>query len=333
MGEPITEGLEGNEKNFFRFGGSSTMNRKSYLKIGMVVTGLSMALNAQTVTFNTPSAGMTVREQNIVATSQIDTSKLKGKKIKITLARFDGKKETVIKSGQYAVNDYSQKFELGSIKDANIGGSEFLRVKWEVPQTDMKGVIEPIGVSVLDSTSAKISLQAKKVTCEMNLAGVKAALSNDDWVALDQSQFAIVWNDKALGFLVKKGSDTNAVQLCIDGKNGKNAFLSFPDRMITYIPAKDSLVANYVKRRVDQDGIKYLPQQWENEIKKSAEGELVLVTVPWFDLGMIPFDERVIGFSVFRLDAQEAAVNAFPATAKKEIPGTWGNLKIVAKKS
>ena len=73
-----------------------------------------------------------------------------------------------------------------------------------------------------------------------------------------------------------------------DGKNGKNAFLSYPDRIISYIPAKDSLNTIHYKRDVKEDTLRYTDKLWQSEIKKEIIGEKVVISMPWADIGVIP---------------------------------------------
>lgn len=290
----------------------------------------SFLLYGDVVTFNSPGSWATLRTDKIVAKMQIDTAKVEKKKIKLNLISSDDGKEKNVSSKLYNVNDYSQEFELAELKTGILGGKKFLKIKWEIPGTKKAGETDPFGIVKLEDGEESADLiSAKAAGGPITAADLKGSLSDADFTSLSSSGFCVVWSDKALGIVFKKSGLPEGVLFCIDGKNGKNAFLSFPDRMIRYYTAKDSLKNYYFKRKIASDKISYDEKAWHSEISKSADADIAVVTVPWSDLGMLPFDNRVIGFSAFALDEKGEAVSSFPAKAEREIPGTWASLKFV----
>jgi hypothetical protein len=300
-----------------------------YSKVLSCIVAFAALLCGQAVTFSNPGAWMTLRDKNVIASSQVDTAKCRGKKIKINLVLCDGAKEKIICSKNYPITDYSQKFELCSPPRSVIGGSSFLRINWDIAGTDSKGVIEPIGLAALNADNEKITLEAKKIAGAMTIAGLNSTITQGAFISVGNQKASIVWNDQFLGLLCKKSTDNSKLLLSIDGKNGKNSFLSFPDRFIAYHTQGDSVLAQYFKRIVEKNSVQYLPQVWINEIKKYTEGDFVLLTIPWYDLGIIPSEGRIMGFGLFSMDAQDKVLQSFPEQSAKDIPGTWGNLKIV----
>lgn len=298
------------------------------LKRTLVVLALGLMVSAfrlvgQTVTFHSPTAWKTQREREIVAKTLLDTAKIASKKITFSAIRVqDGKSKTVA-SRTCKVEGYSHEQSLVTLKEPVIGGRDFLRIEWRVPGSEDKGVLEPFGIVVLDEAAVE------KVACR-NLSKPLTTASGvelvaDEPTALGDMQFCAAWTDKELSLVVRGGANGESITFCFDGKNGKNAFLSYADRFVTYAPAGDSLQALHYERSVSDTGIVYKKGTWIHEITRQKDGDVAVITVPWHDLGMQPFDGRRFGFCVFVQDTvgKEAA---FPSGAQREIPGTWGDM-------
>jgi hypothetical protein len=307
------------------------MSQITIVKVAAILLVSSTLLFSQNVSFSSPNPWVTMREKGVIATSQVDTSKLKGKKIKIVLSQCGNGKENALATRNFSISDYSQKFDCGSAPELFVGGKDFLRIKWEVPGSDMKGTIEPIGIAVLNNDSSIIYDEALKISGELTAAAVKNKYGDAGLRTVGKFQAAISWNDQTLAFVCSK-TGSGALLLSIDGKNGKNAFLSFPDRFIGYQGKNDSLLADYYQRTIDKSAIQYVPQRWVNSIIKIIKDDLVLITIPWSDLGILPFDGRIIGYSLFNIEEDGKQSQAHPVKAIREIPGTWGNLKLVVGK-
>jgi len=206
-----------------------------------------------------------------------------------------------------------------------IGGKDYLFIEWKVEGTDKEGTVAPFGiVNLHDDDPKKGALSCKKITGSMNAGSVIGVLKDNDFVAAGSGKFCAVWNSEKLGFVCKNYKEIENLTLVVDGKNGKNAFLSFSDRIISYYPANDSLQAVYYKRGVRDEGIDYQEKNWKQEITKEVKDNTVLIAVPWHDLAILPIDGRIFGFAVFATSEEKTA--AVPETAQKEIPGTWGNM-------
>ena len=97
----------------------------------------------------------------------------------------------------------------------------------------------------------------------------------------------LLWNTKTLSIIIKKSAAKGAVKFTFDGKNAKNAFVSFADKMLDYVTDKDSIFA-YENDRVCSDSITYTPKVWINEIKKVSDKDYALVTIPGTILACFP---------------------------------------------
>ncbi len=293
--------------------------------VALILTFLTGYIFGQAVTFHSPVPWITLRQNNIIAKTLIDTSEVKGNAVKLTLSKIvDGRTKRVA-SKKFKTVDYSQEYELGAIDVDILGGNDYLSISWTVDNTDKKGKIEPFGiVRLIQEDPTKGALQCKEIAGTFSASAVDAACKDEDFTALGTGKFCAVWNTEKFGLFIKNCKDLDNIRFSIDGKNGKNAFLAYSDRVITYFPKNDSLNATYCKRRVDKKGIAYDVKKWTQEITKEVQDGLVLVMVPWYDLAILPVDGRIFGFAAFAQGSNDMVT--VPEKAQKEIPGTWGNL-------
>ena len=96
-------------------------------------------------------------------------------------------------------------------------------------------------------------------------------------------------------------------------------------RRIYYYPKTDSIRLIYYKRSVSDSSIHYKEKEWIQEIKVDRKNDIVLISIPWYDLGMIAAEDRIFGFASFVTESKKKAI-AMPNSAKSKIPGTWGNV-------
>lgn len=290
--------------------------------------GFTSVVFGQAVTFHSPVPWITLRENKIIAKTLIDTAEVKTNSVKLTLSKVINGKKVHIASKKFKSKDYSQELELATIDDKVIGGKDFLRIDWKVLGTDKKGIIFPFGVVEIGEVTEDDAIKCKKFSGKLEADAVKGQLQDKDFLTVGNLMFCPVWNDKNLGLVCKKLKGTESISFTIDGKNGKNAFLAFSDRIVTYYPKADSLYSVSYRRGVAEDSIQYNERKWAQEVKKEVKEDLVLITVPWHDIGMLASDGRIFGFGIFAKISEKESV-AFPETAKKEIPGTWGNVVLV----
>lgn len=309
---------------------------------GILFTAAFNLVFSQAITFQSPMPWITLRGNNIVAKALIDTAEVKGRPITVVLTKVEKGKKVKISSKTYKSTDYSNEYDLGTVPSKTLGGKDYLRIEWLIPGTEKKGSkdkkagadknaspekkgsVEPFGIVILgDSLSNKIT--GKKVA-SLDIGSVSAALSESEYVTIGNSQFGLVWNEKQFGIVCKNSTTADSVTVCVDPKNGKNAFLSFADRFITYFPQKDSLAAYYFKRKIIADsGLKYDTEKWIQEIKKEKKDNIVLIICPWYDLGMVAAADRTFGFAVF---SYKSGTKSFPDKGIKETPGTWANMTL-----
>lgn len=289
-----------------------------FLSLASIVFG-------QSVSFHSPVPWITLRENKIIAKALIDTAEVKKKAVKLTLSKVVKGKKIHIAAKTVKSEDYSQEYELAAVKGEMIGGNDFLRIDWKVLGTDKKGVIFPFGIAKIGEVTENDAVTCKKISSNLEAASLKTQLQDTDYVTAGSLMFCPVWNDTMFGLVCKNVKEMANVTFAIDGKNGKNAFLAFADRMVSYFPDNDSLNAFYYKRGIEKEAIKYDEKEWIQEIKKETKEGIVVISIPWYDLGMLASDGRIFGFSAFASISEKESV-AYPKQAKKENPGTWGNV-------
>lgn len=282
----------------------------------------TQAIVGQALTFHSPVPWITLRENTVAAKALIDTAEVKNSNVKLILSKVENGKKKQIARKVFKPKDYSFEHEMTNLKKNIIGGINYLMVEWSVSGTDKTGAIKPFGIVKFDKDPVENPLKSRKLTCAIEPSAVKNVLKEDDFTILGDCKFCAVWDDKVLGIVVKDLKEQSDLSFLIDGKNGKNAFLSFSDRELQYYPKNDSLSAVYYKRVVTDKVIEYRPEKWINEISKSANEELLVISFPWYDIAINPTDGRMFGFAAF----VNSSKVAYPESADKFIPGTWGNL-------
>jgi hypothetical protein len=278
----------------------------------------------QIIAFNSPMPWITQRNDSITVRAQIDTAQLKKKK-EITLSAVlvnDRGGKTALVRKTFPVTDYSGEFALGSIKKNLAGGRSFVRIDWSIPAAGgATGSIEPVGIAALDRLPEATAVAVARCTdgSGPDVSGIRES----DFRAAGGTKFALAWNKEALFIVLVRKPAPGTVRFAIDGKNGKNAFLSYADRVVLYWPAKDSLAGVHFSREIMKGALAYGEKPWLNEISKSVAGNTVVVRIPWSDAGIIPFEERKMGLGVAVFDAKERQSAAFPEKADFFLPATW----------
>jgi hypothetical protein len=303
--------------------GSHTMIRQLLSAAIFVVSSVSF-LYSQTVALNSPAAWSTLRTDSVVAKAQIDTAGMKRKQVDYTLSSVIGGVTKVIIKKQVKVTDVSNDAFLAKLNSSVLGGTDYLKVEWSADS--QKGEILPFGIVDLGKLPKIAPIQAKMVDDGATLKGIGEALKDEQFNKCGARSFALNWNSKALYIIIKKTSDSSELLFGLDGKNGKNAFVAYPDRFI--VSKKDSVWGAHFNREIVNAVLKYSPLSWNNEITKEVVGDKIVVRMPWYDTGIVPFDGRIIGFGAFSKD-KEKIIASNPEKAKEFIPGTWGNLLLV----
>jgi hypothetical protein len=278
--------------------------------------------SAQVITFNSPAPWITQRNDSIIVKAQLDTSKFSNKKITLAVSKVENGKKTVIKEKTFKVKDITHDFFLGLAGIGIVGGKDFLQIDWSVPKSTEKGSFAPVGIVKLSAIDKNESVHVMK-TAE-DIAAV-SAVKDVHYTQLQDQQYGLLWNDKQLVVVVKKATVPGVIRFAFDGKNGKNAFLSYPDKIVDFVAEKDSLSA-FDYQRTYQDSITYTAKSWKNDITKVTENDCVIITIPWSDLGLLPFEGRQLGFSVYSVGVNNSISAALPENAKMFIPGTWGTI-------
>ena len=292
----------------------------------LLVAGGVWSGYTQVISINTPLPWVSLRNDTLIVRAQVDTAALKNKKLSLTLQTVKKGKKSVIASKIFPITDPSGEFSFGKIRKNLIGGEEFLQVKWAVKGTKDEGSIEPIGIADLTPFTKTDTLRAGHVSDNITMKDIATAVG-DKFTQTGTAAYAFAWNKNAFFAVLKKGAGNDTVKFTIDGKTGKNAFLSYPDRFVVVSPS-DSIVVKgmHYQRAVKTDALMYTAEEWRCEMTHEVVGDRVVVRLPWYDTGMIPFEERTIGFGVFVTDAKGRSVAALPSGAQTFIPATWGIL-------
>ena len=285
---------------------------------------------AQIITFNSPTPWLTLRSDSIVVKAQLDTAKFPKKKITLTASKIEGNKKKQIATKTFKVSDFTQDFTLGVAGVNLLGGKDFLKINWSVPGSKDSGFCAPVGIVNISKIAKTDSLRAVKSSVEVDIKNVAAAVSGAKFTKIKDREIALKWTPTALLIICKKipasAAAGGAITFVFDGKNGKNAFTAFSDKMLDYLEGKDSIYS-YINERDCSDSISYKQKPWISEIVKSSDKDNVVIRIPWYDIGIgKPFDGRIMGFSIFLVSDKAAVLAAYPDKAVVLIPGSWGNL-------
>jgi hypothetical protein len=303
------------------------MKRECAKTMAALMAFCAVGAYGQIIAFNGPMPWITQRNDSITVRAQIDTAQLKKDKV-INLSAVlvnDRQQKTVLAKKAFRVTDYSGEFALGAVKKDLVGGRSYIKIDWSLPAAaGGKGSLEPVGIAALDKLPAPdlIAVPRLKDGASPDVSGLKES----DFRAVGTTRFALGWNDGALFIVLVKRQATGSVRFAIDGKNGKNAFLSFADRVVMYGPGKDSLRGAHFSREIRDGRLTYEEKPWPNEITKSASGDRVVIRVPWSDAGIIPFEERKFGMGITAFDAKGGQTAAVPRKADFYLPATWCDL-------
>ncbi len=305
--------------------------------VATIFAGIMQSAFSQAITFNSPLPWVSLRNDTIVVRAQADTALLRNKTLTLKLSSVKNGRKSVISTKSFPIDDPSGEFSFGSIRKKLVGGEEFLRISWETKSpkgakkdstavADEKGTIEPIGIADLSAIGPADTVAAVKVGDKASLTEAAAKIG-ENLRQTGKISYGMAWNKDALFIVVKKATENGSVHFAFDGKSGKNAFLSYPDRIVSCSFADSVTVKGiHYERLISKDSLHYKEQVWRNEITHEASGDRLLVRVPWFDTGMIPFEDRTIGFGVFVTDEKGKTIAATPASAQFYIPATWGML-------
>jgi hypothetical protein len=278
------------------------------------------------VTFNSPGQWLTERSDKIVLKVQLDTSKIPQKKVAVVLSKMEGGKKKVLANKTFKVTDYSQEFALGSAGSSLLGGKDFLKIEWSLPGAKDKGSLFPVGIVDVDKLARIEPLHAAKTAAAVDQNSVADLCAKAKFQSLKGCEFALFWSPKVLSIVCKKGQGGGIVRFAFDGKNGKNAFISYSDRVVDLFTAKDSINAFMHNRVAVTDSISYPTKPWETEIKTFTAKDFAVVNIPLYDIGLVGQDDRVIGFSAYSVDEKGTSLAAYPEKAKLLLPGSWSSV-------
>jgi len=295
----------------------------------------ALAQDDAPVVVTSPSSWSTLRSDSVLVSAQVDTARLPKGSIDFKVVRRSGARSSVLFSKSVRAEDAAVDAFLGRVKGAPVGGGDFLSIEWSVPGSDLKGVVEPVGVAVLSGT---VSPDNKWVPSVPHVSAVrlKDGLSGDgaaDALAalrgfsVGGANFAAGWNASGLFLHFTPTSSVPAAEFALDLKYGANAFTAWADKFVV-VGADSAYGMRVSKRSVDKDGLKVEESSWGDakSIALTETGAGRLVMLDWSELGVLPFDGRNIGFAVFAKGQGKGA--AYPSGAARSIPGTWGGISL-----
>jgi hypothetical protein len=295
-----------------------------------VTAGFSLAA-AQVVSFNEPVAWMTVTDRSITAKMLLDTARIEKPKIRLSLVKVKNGRRRTVRSRTFSVKDYSQEFDLGSVGESVLGGNDFLSIEWSIPGQADKGVLEPVGVVELDESKIETVLEGVQVEGKLDTASAAAKAEKARFAEVGGHKLGMLWNEEVFALIIREGSELGSVTMMIDGKNGKNAFLSYPDRVLTWRVGIEALEA-FHHRRVEADTtINYPRAKWMHGITSAKKEKGAVIVVPWHDTGILPFVGRRAGVMLSAVAESGATPVTLPADAREKIPGTWGDMVLIGK--
>jgi hypothetical protein len=301
-----------------------TRFQKAACAAAMLVAGYSALSLGQVITFNSPTPWLTQRNDSIVVKAQLDTSKFAKKQIAFSVVKMEAGKKKPVLTKTFKVKDFTQDFVIGLAGTNQVGGKDFLKINWNIPGAKDSGSCSPVGIVNVDKVAKFEPVHATKVTTPLDVKDLAALVKDKKFAKVGGHEFMLFWNKQTLSVVVKRSAAKTALRFTFDGKNGKNAFVSFADKMLDYADDKDS-VNVFENDRAIQDSIIYTQKPWVSEIKKNSDKDLALITIPWFDIGLLPFDGRIMGFGAFEMTDAKAAA-AYPEKALAFLPGSWGNV-------
>jgi len=282
-------------------------------------------VNAEIISFNSPLQWQTLRTDTIIAKVQLDTSKFPQKKINFTLSKVEAGKKKLVSTTTLSVSDFLQEVKLVNNGSFLVGGKNFLRLDWSIPGSKEVGCLFPIGIADLEKIDKVAPLQINTLKDSITEQNYKTILGSLNSISIKNNQFGLLWNAKQLLIVCKKNAEKTTFRFAFDAKNGKNAFLSYPDRVLNLNLGNDSVSTLLYERVSAVDTISYSSKSWKTDIKSiNIKNEYVVIVLPWYDLGLIPFQGRVIGFSAFVI-LDKTASASFPEKADLFLPGSWGS--------
>jgi hypothetical protein len=248
------------------------------------------------------------------------------KKIAFTVTKYENKQKKAISAKTFKVTDFTQDFVLGIAGSGLLGGKDFLKVEWSVPGATDKGFCAPVGIVTNDKIGKIQPSHVAKAALAVDIKNIADLVKGKQFSKIQNQEFLMLWNTDGIAVIAKKAGLKDVVKFVFDGKNGKNAFVSYPDKMIDYIAEKDSVHAYVNERNFNTDSITYSEKVWSNDISKTSDKDYVLIKISWYDLGIAKsFDGRILGFAVFAVPAK-GPVAGFPDKAQLYIPGSWGSI-------
>ncbi|MDR2694020.1 MAG: hypothetical protein LBB74_07375 [Chitinispirillales bacterium] len=286
------------------------------------------------VAVTAPAPWSTLRSDSVTVSVQVDTLQLPGGGIDFKVYRRSGSRSSLLFSKSVRADAAAIDVFLGRVKGGTpVGGSDFLSIEWSVPGTELKGVVEPVGIAFLNgSVSAENRwgpavpyLGAVRLKDGIGAESVLESLGNLKGADVSGVNFSVGWNASGLFLYFAPTAAVPEAEFALDLKYGANAFPAWADRYVT-VTADGAYGLRVSNRSVDSAGIKFEEAGWGDsrsiESIKSESGRLV--RLDWSELGVLPFEGRNMGFAAFAKNKKLTV----SAKLNRLVPGTWGGLSL-----
>ncbi|MDG5813716.1 hypothetical protein QA601_01370 [Chitinispirillales bacterium ANBcel5] len=300
--------------------------KRLFSYVGVLISGLAVYVSASDVLINSPLPWMTLRNDSLMVRLQADTAQLPQNQITFSVKHHSPGRASQLMSNTVTMDDYSGEFLIGMLGRAQLGGDQWLSIEWNVPGTEKNDRLGPVGIADLNLLESKRINKALRVDDDSKLNDVVSFAKDSTLLEKNDAGVSLAWNTNALFLMIHKSEVSGKeLKLGFDPKCGKYAFLAWADRFISYSTETDSVLGTHYRRSYDdEEGLQYQKRVWGENIEQISNEEMVFVSIPWDELGLIPFEERVLGFAVFEYDSNQNLSVSLPQSAQKQVPGTWG---------
>ncbi|MCL2219659.1 MAG: hypothetical protein FWB94_07240 [Chitinispirillia bacterium] len=291
------------------------------------------------VLITSPLPWSTLRSDSVVVSLQAELALLPKGSIDFRVVRRSGTRASTVFTKSVKMEEPTAEVFLGRVRELPVGGNVYLSIEWSVPGSDIKGVVEPVGIvrliGEMTADNRWVPSQPPLVAVKLadGVSGTQAAeaLAGAGGFEVGGMKFAAGWNSVGLFIRFTPDAGVTGIDFAFDLKCGKNAFLAWADRFVIYSAAGDSVGGRHFGRRaVDNEGLKSEELAWGRNnspgLEKADAARVVMVR--WADMGIQPFEERTVGFSVFANGRVKKQPASYPAAADRKVPGTWGEIKL-----
>ncbi|MFP4416100.1 MAG: hypothetical protein ACLFSB_02385 [Chitinispirillaceae bacterium] len=304
---------------------------KNLVYVSLMCVSAITGVFSQVVVFNEPAPWMTLRDPKVEANILMDTAALEQNSIRVKLLKNQAGRQTAISNRTFSIQDFPENISIGAVDEKTIGGQSFLEIQWSIPGADKQGSIAPLGLAMIESAEEDTLLNVREVD-EVSDAPTLGEALGDSVLSVQSYGVGAGYTDSLLYIYLRKEKDeAGTITFAFDGKNGKNAFTSFSDRYISYSDSSDTLLTYNFTRSFKGDSIEYERKRWYSSIEKAENDNQIMISIPWHDIGFLPFEGRRFGLAIL-LSQKNGDGFSLPQQAEMFIPATWSSAVLIPEK-